>query len=160
MNTQQIREYVVRPTLQRLTNVVPYTQAAENLVFGTGLVESAYGAIDQGAPGPGPAYGFWQMENPTYTDLWNNFIRGRPALRDLLLAMSSGGIYQPVTELHGNLFYAAAMCRVQYMRASAPLPIAIDVAGMAAYWKQYYNTPLGAGTIERATPFFQQAVTT
>jgi hypothetical protein len=41
--------------------------------------------------------------------------------------------------------YAAAMARLRYRRAPGRLPAAGDVAGMAAYWKRHYNTPLGRG---------------
>jgi len=154
----QLREYVLRPSLLRIGR---WSQAAENLVFGTGLVESGYVFLDQTTRGPGPAYGFWQMEEPTHFDLWTNFLPGQPsALREVMMTMAGHGssLSPPVETLHGNLFYAAAMCRVQYLRARPPLPAADDFAGMAAYWKQFYNTPKGAGTIERAIPYFRQAV--
>jgi hypothetical protein len=37
---------------------------------------------------------------------------------------------------------------VRYIRAPAPLPGQDDLQGLANYWKQHYNTPLGAGTPE------------
>jgi hypothetical protein len=48
--------------------------------------------------------------------------------------------------------YAAAMCRVHYWRmgqivGQKPLPAAGDLAGMAAYWKRFYNTPAGGGNV-------------
>lgn len=157
INTGQLREYVIRPTLQRIGL---WSQAAENLVYGTGLVESAYTFLDQTTPGPGPAYGFWQMEEATHNDLWANYLKYQHELRDVLLVMSGQGglLVPPVTTLHGNMFYAAAMCRVHYRRVQKALPAADDAAGLAAYWKEFYNTPLGAGTIAKATPKFQQAV--
>lgn len=157
MNLGQIREYVVRPTLQRIGL---WSQAAEILVVGTGLTESQYEWLDQTTPGPGPAYGPWQIEEPTHRDVWTNYLEFQHDLRDSLLRMAGFGILTipPVEALHGNLFYGAAMCRVIYRRAKPPLPGASDAAGMAAYWKQHYNTPLGKGTIAHALPFFQQAV--
>ena len=41
--------------------------------------------------------------------------------------------------------FAAAMCRILYRRIPVDLPSAGDIIAQAAYWKQYYNTPLGAG---------------
>lgn len=41
------------------------------------------------------------------------------------------------------------MARVLYKRAPKALPHAGDVPGMAAYRKQYYNTPLGAGSVDQ-----------
>lgn len=157
MNTTDVRVYVVRPALQRIGL---WSQAAENLVFGTGLVETQYNYLDQTTPGAGPAYGPWQMEEATHRDLWQSFLEYKSDLRDTLLRMAGFGVVTipPVEALHGNLFYGAAMCRVHYYRVSSPLPDVRDAAGMAGYWKQHYNTSSGAGTIGRALPFFQQAV--
>jgi len=44
-----------------------------------------------------------------------------------------------------NHQYAAAMARVQYMRVPESIPT--DGKGIALYWKTYYNTKLGAGTV-------------
>ncbi len=158
INTGQLREYVVRPALQRIGL---WSQAAENLVLGTGYVESGYVFLDQTTPGPGPAYGFWQMEEPTHGDLWEHYLAFQPdALRSPLLTMAGHGerTPPPVETLHGNLFYASAMCRVHYRRARPPLPAADDAAGLAAYWKQHYNTVLGAGSVDKALPFFQKVI--
>lgn len=159
MNLGQVREYVVRPTLQRIGL---WSRAAENLVVGTGLTESQYEWLDQSTPGPGPAYGPWQIEAPTHRDVWVNYLEYQHDLRDVLLRMAGYGIitYPPVEALHGNLFYGAAMCRVIYRRAEPPLPAADNASGMAAYWKEHYNTLKGKGTIAKALPFFQQAVGT
>lgn len=156
---EQIRLFIVRPVLQRIGL---WSQAAENLVFGTGLTESGYDFIDQTTPGPGPAYGFWQMEEPTHDDIWLNYLSRQTDLSDSLIRMSGCGVVTkpPVQTLHGNLFYAAAMCRVHYRRAKPALPAFDDYVGLASYWKQHYNTPAGAGTIVKAIPYFRQAVAT
>jgi hypothetical protein len=49
------------------------------------------------------------------------------------------------------------MCRVHYLRVKEALPTENDAAGMASYWKRYYNTVLGKGTIEQALPSFRVA---
>ena len=51
--------------------------------------------------------------------------------------------------LETNDLYAAAMCRLHYRRVPAPLPQLGDPDAVAAYWKQHYNTALGAGTPEQ-----------
>lgn len=152
----QLREYVVRPALQRISLWSP---AAENLVMGTAMHESRLRFLDQLAPGPGPAYGLWQMERATYDDLWRHFIPGDSHLRRCLLDLAGhdSSIYPPVEELHGNLFYAAAMCRVHYRRVPSALPAFDDALGMATYWKRHYNTHLGKGTIDQALPAFRKA---
>lgn len=156
MNLADIRDYVVRPALWALGLDQP---ARVQLVIGTGGTESGYNYLDQTTPGPGPAYGFWQMEKATHDDLWRNFINYQPsAFRDTLLQLAGGSRIPPeVTVLHWNLRYAAAMCGVHYRRLKAPLPAEGDAQAMAAYWKQFYNTPQGKGTIAKALPYFQEA---
>ena len=48
----------------------------------------------------------------------------------------------------GNLYYAAAMARVHYLRRPEALPPAGDVEALGQYWKNFYNTFLGKGTVE------------
>lgn len=48
-----------------------------------------------------------------------------------------------------NLRFATAMARIHYWRVPEPLPDADDIDGLARYWKQHYNAPLGHGTAEQ-----------
>lgn len=158
LDVQQFREYVVTVALKQLQL---WTPAAENLVLGTALHESGgLRFLDQATPGPGPAYGPWQMEAPTFNDIWANFIPRFPFLRNRLQAMACGppnGLPPDVATLHGNLFLGAAMCRIAYYRVPQPLPGPTDALGMAQYWKAHYNTPLGKGTVDEALPAFKLA---
>ena len=45
--------------------------------------------------------------------------------------------------------YGAAVCRLCYYRKSEALPEAGDIEGQGAFWKQHYNTLLGAGTVSK-----------
>lgn len=160
MHLADIRDYVVHPAL------VHVGLAADNrvqLVLGTGGVESGgYNYLDQTTPGPGPAYGFWQMEKLTHDDLWATFLAYQPsALRDAVRQLAGEwrvDVVPDVTVLHWNLRYAAVMCALKYRRVRDPLPAAGDYRAMAQYWKRWYNTPLGKGTVEKAIPYFQEAV--
>lgn len=160
MNLSQFRAFIVTPTLERLAPVIPYSIAAEQLLIGTALQESGLTYVDQLSPGPGPAYGLWEMERPTYEDLWRTFIPYQKGLRPKLLDMAGydSAEHPPIEELHGNNFYACAMTRVFYRRVIAALPVEDDALGLAGYWKRYYNTAAGKGTVDQALPKFQQAV--
>lgn len=141
LNAAQLRSFVVRPALQQIGK---WSLAAENLVMGTAAQESRLTWLHQIT---GPAVGLWQIEPATYRDIWGNWLPHRAGLRDDLRIMA-GAIETPdVNIMHGNLFFAAAMCRVYYLRIPEKLPDADDVPGMAAYWKRYYNTHLGRGTV-------------
>ncbi len=141
LNPQQFRSLVIRPTLRRLDL---WSEAAEELLLGTAIQESSLHYLQQ--MGGGPAMGVWQMERATHDDLWANFLNGRTKLGLNVL----GPYYKPdVTRMVWDLSYACAMCRIHYLRCSDALPPAGDIAGQAAYWKRWYNTPLGKGTVEQ-----------
>jgi len=142
MNIKEIALDIVRPTLY---GIGLWSEAAEQLVLGTGLVESGYETIEQDR---GPAVSFWQIEEVTYDDCWNNYLKGQPwsgRLKSYAINLWCLKEYPDFTQLKGNFYLACAMCRVIYERKPAPLPQAGDLQAMADYWKEWYNTPLGAG---------------
>lgn len=133
---------IVRPALHRLGL---QSLAAERLLLGTALVESGLRHLKQIR---GPALGFYQIEPATARDLTDNWLRFRPdwaAKIELFVVPSQPRINQLVT----NLTYATAIARLIYYRRPEPLPPADDLRGLAEYYKQYYNTPLGKGTPAR-----------
>jgi hypothetical protein len=154
IDARQLLVLVIRPALQHIEF---HSKAAEQLVLGTALVESEGRYLQQ--LGGGPALGLWQMEPSTHEDIVDNYLAFRPELaRKMDELRTTATITDGASELVGNLYYGAAMCRLQYRRAPGVLPYAGDVQRMAEYWKAYYNTVLGAGTIEKAIPHFELAV--
>lgn len=133
-----LRDRVVAPVLDRLGMRSP---AAENLLLGTALVESWTVALAQ--DGGGPALGIYQMEPATHDDAIAWLAR-RPDTAPLVL-IHRAPQPDPRAQLATNLAYATAMCRIQYWRRPEPLPAADDVAGLAAYWKRFWNTAAGRG---------------
>ena len=152
MNVKQFRDFVVVPSLEYIG---AYSLAAEQLVIGTALAESNLDYIQQ--TGGGPARGLFQMEPRTHDDIWENWLRHKPHIVDGLKGLLIRDM-DLLDQLRGNLFYAAAMCRIHYLRFSEPLPPENDWPDMARYWKKYYNTHLGAGTpqhfLQKSRPFF------
>ncbi|MBF0116611.1 MAG: hypothetical protein HQM04_16405 [Magnetococcales bacterium] len=141
LNPHQLCGLVIRPTLQRLGL---WSGVAEELVLGTAIQESSLQYLQQ--LGGGPALGIWQMERVTHDDVWQNFLHYRTKLGLNIL----GPYTRPDhTRLVWDLAYACAMCRVHYLRCPNVLPPAGDIDGQAAYWKAWYNTPLGKGTVEQ-----------
>jgi len=147
---RQLRDVVIVPTLIALEM---YSDAAVALLLGTCAQESQMGRFLRQL-GAGPARGIWQMEPATHDDLWDNYLAYQPELASKIRDLMSHGVFKSGEkaalhrELATNLAYACAMARVHYRRIKAPLPAADDIAGLAAYWKRFYNTPLGAGTEE------------
>lgn len=146
----QIRDLVVIPALTTIGHAEP---AAIRLVIGTGLIESQYSYISQVG---GPALGPFQMEPETCNDAWFNYLPYQSALRASITHLMA--TYQDkVEQLSWNWQYAAAMCRIKYLRSPDPLPHVDDLEGMASYHKKIYNSPLGSADpnkfIELATQF-------
>ena len=134
---------LVNSVLNQLKPEIKYSIHAENLILGTAAQESAYGKYTVQIGG-GPARGKFQMEKATHDDIWKNFLKYKPRLAKLVLSIS--GLTEPdFNSLEKNDIYACAMCRVHYFRVKEPIPTTIN--GYAYYWKQFYNTPEGKGTI-------------
>ena len=134
----------ITPALQKIDL---WSVAAEELLLGTALVESDLRYRRQ--LGAGPARGLFQMEPATHDDIWNNFLRYRANLANKIRALMTSPEANKLLELETNDQYACAMARAHYLRVPAPLPPAGNVDAMAGCWKQYYNTPLGAGTVSK-----------
>ncbi|WP_271833536.1 hypothetical protein [Commensalibacter communis] len=139
---------------------------AINQVTGTFLAEGYAGGFTYLKQlGKGPAVGAMQMEPFTYNDIWKNFLLTpkRNHLANLLKNIAgtfnadSAGIPKPNT-LTGDVFFAAAMCRIFYLRVPTALPLANDASGMAQYHKKYYNTSLGKAVWQENVDRFQQAI--
>lgn len=145
MKTQQLLTSVIQPTL----NFLGFDGlAAQNLILGTAAQESHMGQYLTQVNGP--ALGIYQIEPATHDDLFNNFLAYHVSIKDkvMALACSSYASSNLSDQLVGNLYYATAIIRLIYWRTPAILPDANDIQGLANYWKQYYNTPLGAGTTD------------
>ena len=138
-NADFIRHLVVRPVL---TYLDMHSAAAEELMLGTMAHESLMGTYhrQQG----GPAQGFWQVEPATEADNWDNWLSYRPDISRKAKNLISY-IPETVEPLVTNPYYNCAMARIKYYRAPAALPAADDIQGLAQYWKDHYNSHLGAG---------------
>jgi hypothetical protein len=123
--------------------------AVRQLLLGTALQESLLRHLRQ-LPNQdgsrGPALGYFQMEPATHDDIWKTFLAFRAPLAARVRVLAGLAAGQPKAEkVAADPVYAAAMARLHYRRAPGRLPEVGDVAGMAAYWKRHYNTPLGRG---------------
>lgn len=155
LDLDQLRTLIVQPTLEALGLWSP---VSENLVLGTAITESRLKYIKQ--LGTGPALGLWQMEPFTHNDIWRTTLLGKIlGARVARLTLPCQGGIPDASHMIWNLQYAAAMCRIHYFRIREALPVNTARA-LAQYWKTYYNTRLGAGTVEKAMPAFAIAVET
>jgi hypothetical protein len=139
----QFRDYVIDPTLEDLGM---FSTAGVELVMGTAIQESHLTYLKQ--LGDGPALGVCQMEPATYDDIWTNYLQFQSELRRRVLAIARTDEKPGAELMIHDLKFAVAMCRIHYRRVRDPLPTAGDIEAQAAYWKRFYNTPLGKGTVE------------
>lgn len=125
--------------------------SAQDLLLGTAAQESHFGKyVTQ--MGNGPARGVFQMEGPTYNWIRDKYAKKYPFLHGTTvddLAYDSGE----------GLDLAIIMCRLRYFVVPKPLPVAGDIEAYAAYWKKWYNTPLGAGKPEEFVRNYARYVT-
>ncbi|AOX16907.1 hypothetical protein [Kozakia baliensis] len=142
----QIKQFVVLPTLAQLGTQYG-ALAAINLVTAVGNLETGYRAIRQTTnSGYGVARGFWQMESFTHDDCWTNFLAFNPKLAASIREIA--GTDAPTADLmEGNAYYGCAMARIKLLRAKPSLPVWNDARGITGYWKDNYNSALGAGSV-------------
>lgn len=147
LQPDHVRHLVVRPVLEYLAPEIPYSEAAENLLMGTAVHESRLTYLKQLN---GPALGLFQIEPDTHDDIWENFLAYKPDLSSKIRALASQKGHEDAfrRDLTTNLAYQAAMARVLYYRRPEALP-KNEPESLAEFWKQHYNTPLGAGTVEQ-----------
>lgn len=147
INPKQLRDLVIVPTLVELGLM---SDSAVELLLGTAAQESHLGSYIKQV-GAGPALGIYQMEPGTHDDIWKNFLKYKPELRQKVLNLLPAWLQDKDPsefsgQLVGNLYYATAMTRVFYYRKIEPLPPVGDTYKQAQYWKLHYNTYLGKGT--------------
>jgi hypothetical protein len=157
IDADQLRVEIVRPALHAIGL---HSVAAEDLVMGTAAQESRLKYVKQ--LGKGPALSIYQIEPATYNDYWDNFLEHRPKLAQKIIDYcgisehSFTADHRPdVERLVYDLRYATIMCRIHYRRIRAPLPKSGDILGYANYWKKYYNTYLGHGSVEQFINSYQ-----
>lgn len=143
INKEQLLDYVIAPVCRQFGG----GKAAEELLLGTAIQESHCGHYIHQL-GDGPALGIFQMEPATHDDIWENYIEWRRPLRSVIL-QRIGITKQPTPKrMITDLFYAAVMCRIHYLRVKENLPAAGELQAQADYWKVFYNTINGRGTAE------------
>ena len=137
IDVRELRVHVIRPALVMMC---AWSISAEDLLIGTCCQESGMGKYLHQVGGP--ALGIYQMEPRTHDDIWKNLIERKNY--DYMAQYSNDP-----NRLVYDLRYATIMTRLHYMRFPEPLPSSTDIEGLAGYWKKYYNTDLGHGTVEQ-----------
>lgn len=128
-----------------------HSESAAQLLVGTAAQESHLGTYLRQIRGP--ALGVFQMEPATHNDIWENYIAYQGRLKDDMRARYAMATAETMVY---DLRYAAIMARIHYLRVPTALPE--DIEGQAHYWKEHYNTFLGAGTVEEYLQNYRRLV--
>lgn len=132
-----------------------YSEEAVELLMLTAAVETHCGSYIKQVGGP--ALGIFQCEPATEQDIWSNYLCYHGNLESAVLQIMLTAEHDHVDwDLKANLVYQIAMARIHYLRVAERIPPAHDVWALAAYWKQYYNTPKGKGTTNKAFHKYQK----
>lgn len=108
----------------------------------------------------GPARGIFQIEKNTEKLVWKWAIKSSDHFFQLLRKYCTGTEY----DLEANLPYQIILGRLNYYSWPSPIPEItwpIDENGihaLAGYWKKYWNTQYGAGTVEEAVNNYKRFV--
>lgn len=145
----------VKDLIERVLNRLGKKYASEDaveLILGTGIIESRFKYLRQ--LGDGPASGFFQIEPATAVDNCNSWLKFRPSVVDHCVKATKVPkrywIKPSMTEweylLETNIAAGIVHARIKYWRAPARMPV--TTSDKAAYWKKWYNTEEGSGSVE------------
>lgn len=141
MKPAHLRKYVILPTLKYLGLSDP---EAEDLLVGIACAETNCGEYLSQLM-DGPAMGVYQCEPDTMNEVLKYLMARRLDLYKKVISLATQEL-SIEDNLRGNLFFATAIARCFFLRFPEPIPKTAE--GKAEYWKKYYNTKLGAGTID------------
>ena len=89
------------------------------------------------SPVEGGACGVFQMEPATHDDVQERLVVGKYPWMPL----------DNATRMIWDLRYAVWMARIYYMQFPEPFPPKDEIAELAHYYKQYWNTPVGKAQV-------------
>lgn len=131
-HVEQFRNLILEPIL---SGINLYSEAAENLLVGTALVESELYYLHQKNGG---ALGFFQIEPETYEDLIK---RVNDNLKKRILFTLGYIEFPKVHRLKSDIGLSVVIARLKYYLHPSPLPKKKDdLFGLAKYWSTIYNT--------------------
>lgn len=136
MNEKQLREFVVRPTLEYFNY---WSMSAENLLVGTSYIETSLGnRIKNGETG---GLGIYGMTYKEACKIWNGFISNYKDLGNAIRQYSdiTPGQTHKKEWLILNNGYSTIMARLKYLMSSQALPKHDNYMALKDYYYDYYR---------------------
>lgn len=134
LDIKDVRQLLVRPVLK---SCGLHSRAAENLMIGTGLVESQFKYLIQKK---GVALSFFQIEPKTFTWLIVKLSNDKNIMQKVLRLLGMATLPTNANQLINNLALSCIIARLKYWYNPAPLPDADNLEDLARYWAMHYNT--------------------
>lgn len=119
---------------------------AIELMMGTWAVESDGGHFLK-QKGGGPALGAWQIERLTFIDIIKRCNFHHAEILGMTSKFSNSISESDFNLLEKNHKLSIQIARLKYFLCPGSIPLTL--VDQAKYWKHYYNTPLGGGTIDK-----------
>jgi hypothetical protein len=144
INTRD-KNVIRKIVIDALDSLKLFTNPADvELLMGTWAIESNGGQYTHQL-GNGPAHGLWQVERTTFIDVLTRCKRKHYAI--LQGAIDGRTPEDCFEDLITNHTFCAQVARLKYYLCPGFIPPTLQ--GQAEYWKKYYNTVFGAGTVEK-----------
>ena len=140
LDIQDFKNLIIVPTLKA---VDLYSESAANLLLGTAVQESRLTYLKQ--KGAGPALGLFQIEPATFNDIYYRYLK-RSDKKELLESVQRFTTASNILDqLISNIPFAVLIARIRYLMVPEAIPAYDDLEGLGAYWKKYFNSPIGKG---------------
>lgn len=135
---EELRSFVVRPTLEYLGETGERASAAENLLLGTAAQESELGFHLRIKRARG--LGIYQVTPQIHVNIWDRYLIHDPDLASDIRGLASQHefLLHPHAELATNLSYATAIAWMVYRRTNRHLPAADDILGLGKFWFRHF----------------------
>lgn len=135
---EELRSFVIGPTLEHLGETGQQALAAENLLLGTAAQESELGFHLRVKRARG--LGIYQITPQIHVNIWDRYLIDYPDLASNIRGLASQHEFlaHPHAELATNLSYATAIAWMVYRRTNRALPPADDVLGLGKFWFRHF----------------------
>jgi hypothetical protein len=139
----------------------PYSDKENAIMLGTAATETHLGKTFRqtgySMESKGGAFSPWGIELKTHDDIWNIVLPRHPHICEHIKEIL-GCCVSCQDALIGNLYYACAIARLQYWRFPEPLPAADDLESQGKYYKHYFNSSKGKGSVAKYVADYKRFV--
>jgi len=136
-------DIIIKPSLLALNM---YSDSALNLMLGTYAVESDFCSFPTQINGP--ALSWLGIERETHDFITLKYLSTRYTIRNNLITFCNLPALPSFEYVLVNAHYSCMISRLKYYMNKEELPNPNDIEGLAHYWKKYYNSVNGKGTVD------------